>query len=85
MYRSWNASGSVNKCFATIAIYRHDRGIAKQTTKLYCFANGFTYNRDDTYSCCFLINHTDGCLVCYDSTNGACWSVTRNRYHVKTN
>ena len=60
MYRSWNASGSVNKCFATIAIYRHDWGIAKQTTKLYCFANGLTNNRDNTYCRCFLIDHTNG-------------------------
>ena len=82
--RSRYSSGSSYKCVAGEIIYRHDRCIAKQSTKLYHLTYTFSDNRNQTNCRCLLVNHTDCHLVSNNTRNGSCFCVTRNGNHIKT-
>lgn len=84
MDRRRNPSASLHKRIAGELIHRHDRCITKQSAKLNNLANTLTDNRDQTYSCCFLVYHTNSSLICNNTCNGRSLGISRNCDHIKT-
>ena len=65
------------KCITGELIHWHDRCISQQSAKLYCLAYSLTNYRNQSDSCCLLIDHTDCRFICNNSCNSRCFCVTR--------
>ncbi len=67
--RGRDATYTVDECLAAEFVYRHDRSMTQQATEVYIVAYLHAHNRDDTYGCGLLVDHTDSSLVGNDTGN----------------
>ena len=57
----------IDECLAGEVVNRHDRCIAEEAAKFYGLAHAFSDDRNQADCRCFLVDHTDGKLICEDS------------------
>ena len=79
----WNALGANPTPMAFNELYMalQNGTVDAQDNNL---SNALTDNRDQTYSCCLLIYHTNSCLICNNTCNSGSLGISWNRNHIKT-